>query len=132
MPSSGYFSYDEQYVSINGIQKYRFLLKDQHTGGFHESILEELGEDATLAFVFDEVKHFRIGSHVTITTDGYHYSDEFNDVARTLGIRVKRQRCLFHILKDLSGKIHDSGLEDQLRCAKHLITYIFFPTPENG
>lgn len=39
MPSSGYFSYDEQYVSINGERKYRFLLKDSITGRFHESIL---------------------------------------------------------------------------------------------
>ena len=47
MKTSGYFSYDEQYVLINGIRKYRFLLKDQYTGTFHESILDELGEDAT-------------------------------------------------------------------------------------
>ena len=38
--SSGYFSYDEQYVYVNGIKKYRFLLKDQITGSFYEDIMD--------------------------------------------------------------------------------------------
>lgn len=44
MESSGYFSYDEQYVNIGGKRKYRFLPKDTITGGFHEATLPDLGE----------------------------------------------------------------------------------------
>ncbi|GEM_PF-6592794 len=41
MESSGYFSYDAHHVNVNGIKKYRFLLKDQITGSFHEDILDQ-------------------------------------------------------------------------------------------
>ena len=39
MESSGYFVYDEQYVHIEGIEKYRALLKDTVTGNFVEDIV---------------------------------------------------------------------------------------------
>lgn len=90
--SSGYFSYDEQYVGIDGERKYRFLLRDTVTGKFHESILEEPGEDATTAFILDALKRFSIGSVITITTDGYHYKNAFRNVSRKLHVNVKRQR----------------------------------------
>lgn len=38
MESSGYFSYDEQYVNIDGVKKYRFLLKDAITAGWNHII----------------------------------------------------------------------------------------------
>lgn len=131
MESSGYFSYDEQYVDIDGGRKYRFLLRDTMTGNFHESILEELGEDATTAFILDALKRFTIGSVVTITTDGYHYNNAFMNVSMELHVRVKRQRCLFHLIKDLKKKAHDSGRKDELRGAIDLINCMFFQTPEN-
>ena len=37
--ASGYFVYDEQYVHINGMERYRALLKDSITGSFVEDIL---------------------------------------------------------------------------------------------
>lgn len=131
MASSGYFSYDEQYVSIDGVRKYRFLLKDQQTGNFHEDILPDLGESATASFIMDALKRFDIPDDITITTDGYHYRDAFVQVSRSLGVRIRRQRCLFHIMKDLSKKIHDAKKNDDLKDAKHLIGYMFFPTDEN-
>ena len=53
--------------------RYRFLLKDTVTRGFHEDIPEHLGEDAALAFILNALIHLRSGSHVTVTADGYHY-----------------------------------------------------------
>lgn len=131
MPSSGYFSYDEQYVNIDGVKKYRFLLKDTITGNFHEDILQELGEDRTTAFILDSLGRFSIGPVITITTDGYHYENAFGKVSRELHINVKRQRCLFHIMKDLTKKVYDSGRSDELRGALDFINYMFFQKPEN-
>ena len=131
MESSGYFSYDEQYVDIDGERKYRFLLKDTITNEFHEAILPELGEDSTTSFIMDALSRFHIGASITITTYGYHYNDAFMNVSRKLHINVKRQRCLFHILKDLTKKAYDSGRMKELRGAVDLINYMFFQTPEN-
>lgn len=131
MESSGYFSYDEQYVDIDGERKYRFLLRDTKTGNFHESILEELGEDSTTAFILDALKRFTMGSVVTITTDGYHYNNAFMNVSRHLHISVRRQRCLFHLIKDLKKKAYDSGRKEELMGAIDLINYMFFQTPDN-
>lgn len=129
--SSGYFSYDEQYVKINGQRRYRFLLKDTVTGEFHEDILLDLGEDSTTSFILDALRRFSIGSEITVTTDAYHYEDAFRNVSRQLHIRVRRQRCLFHLLKDLRKKAYDSGRKDELTSALGLINYTFFQTPEN-
>jgi len=68
---------------------------------------------------------------VTVTTDGYHYNDAFRNISRKMQINVKRQRCLFHILKDLARKAYDSGRLKELRGAIDLINYMFFQTPEN-
>ena len=53
------------------------------------------------------------------------------NVTKKLHIRVKRQRCLFHIMKDLTKKAYDSGRLKELRGAIDLINYTFFQTPEN-
>jgi len=42
MESSGYFVYDEQYVCIDGREKYRALQKDSRTSNLVESILDLL------------------------------------------------------------------------------------------
>ncbi len=131
MESSGYFSYDEQYVNIDGKRKYRFLLKDTVTGNFHEDILEELGEHSTMEFILDSLSRFHTGSVITITTDGYHYQNAFSRVSRKLLIRIKRQRCLFHIMKDLTKKAYDAGKLKELRVAIDLINYALFQTQEN-
>lgn len=131
MESSGYFSYDEQYVSIDGERRYRFLLKDTITGSFHEDILPELGEDSTTAFILSSLSRFDIGSAVTITTDGYHYQNAFSRISAKLHIHVRRQRCLFHLMKDLTKKAYDAGKLNELRGAIDLINYMFFQTAEN-
>jgi hypothetical protein len=50
MESSGYFVYDEQYTHIDGVEKYRALLKDSINGNFVEEILDYLKEDTLTGF----------------------------------------------------------------------------------
>jgi len=131
MESSGYFVYDEQYVHINGEDKYRALLKDSKTGEFVESILNDLPEKTLIDFFVRSLKGFNVNGEVYITTDGFHYSSVLVEASRILGIRIKRQRCLFHIEKDLAHRIKDSGKEKELDMAKKLIKFMFFQGEEN-
>ena len=53
MKTSGYFSYDEQYVLINGIRKYRVLLKDLFKRIHDASMGEELkGAKNLITYMF--------------------------------------------------------------------------------
>ena len=61
MQASGYFVYDEQYVHINGIEKYRALLRDSVTGSFFEDILDDLGESTIVNFMINALSRFIIG-----------------------------------------------------------------------
>ncbi len=126
-------SYDEQYVNIDGKRKYRFVLRDAITGKFNESIMDYTDKDATTQFIIDSLKRFNVkpGMEITVTTDGYHYRNAFVNVARTMRIRVRRQRCLFHIMKDLKKKAYDAKRLDDLRIPIDLINFMFFQTPEN-
>jgi len=54
--SSGYFVYDEQYVHIDGTEKYLALLKDSKTGNFVESILDDLSEKTLIDFFIRSLK----------------------------------------------------------------------------
>ena len=47
------------------------------------------------------------------------------------GIRIRRQRCLFHIEKDLAHRIRDSHRENELGTAKKLIKFMFFQNETN-
>ena len=111
-------------MDIDGERKHRFFLRDTKTGNFHESILEELGEDSTTAFILDALKRFTMGSVVTITIDGYHYNNAFMNVSRHLHISVRRQRCPTHLIKDLKKKAYDSGRKEGLMGAIDLINYM--------
>ena len=70
MESSGYFVYDEQYAYIDGIEKYRALLKDTNNGNFVEEILDDLGEDKLANFFIKALSRFSIPERVSITTYG--------------------------------------------------------------
>ncbi len=131
MDSSGYFVYDEQYAHIDGVEKYRALLKDSKTGDFVEEILDDLGEETLKGFFLRALSRFSIHDHVCITTDGYHYESVLGMVSERLGIRIKRQRCLFHIEKDLAHRIKDARMEEHLDMAKRLVRYMFFQNETN-
>ena len=129
--SSGYFVYDEQYSHIQGVERFRTLLKDSKTGIFVEEIIDDLSEEKIERFLLNALSQFSIPNTVTITTDGYRYQDVLKETSRKLGIRVRRQRCLFHIEKDLAHKIREAHMEEELDLPKRLIKYMFFQTPEN-
>ena len=131
MESSGYFVYDEQYAHIDGVENYRALLKDAKTGGFVEEIPDDLSEDTLINFFTSALSRFTIPQNVFITTDGYHYESILETVSAKLGIRMERQRCLFHIEKNLAHEISDAGREKDLDTAMKLIKYMFFPEEEN-
>ncbi len=131
MPCSGYFVYDEQYVGIDGEDKFRALLKDVKKGNFTEELLDDLKENTLISFFVSALRRFIIHGTVTITTDGYHYEYALKEAGRILGIRIMRQRCLFHIEKDLSHKIKLAKKEDELDGAKRLVKFMFFQTPGN-
>ncbi len=131
MESSGYFVYDEQYAHIDGIEKYRALLKDSQTGDFVEEILDDLKEETLVNFFLMALPGFAIPEEIFITTDGYHYESVLETVSERLGIRMRRQRCLFHIEKDLAHRIRDARMEEHLDMAKKLIKYMFFQNETN-
>ena len=126
--SSGYFVYDEQYSHIQGEERFRTLLKDSKTSMFIEDILDDLSEEKMERFLINALSHFLVPSTITISTDGYRYEDVLKETSRKLGIRIKRQRYLFHIEKDLDHKIREAHMEDELDLPKRLIKYMFFQT----
>jgi hypothetical protein len=131
MESSGYFVYDEQYVHIDGTEKYRAMLKDSKSGNFVESILDDLQESTLTGFFTDSIGMFNVPDNIFITTDGYHYESSLIETGRILGKRIRRQRCLFHIEKDLAHNIKDSHKEEELEPAKRLVKYMFFQNDTN-
>ncbi len=134
MQASGYFVYDEQYVHINGIEKYRALLKDTVTGMFVEDILDDLSEETISSFLISALSRFIIPydlDYIVIITARYHYESILETVERRMHIRIKRQRCLFHIEKDLAHRIKVSRKEKELDMAKRLIKFMFFQNRKN-
>ena len=129
--SSGYFVYDEQYAHIDGIEKYRALLKDSKTGDFVEEILDDLREETLIGFFMRALSRFTMPKEIFITTDGYHYKSILEMVSAGLNVRIGRQRCLFHIEKDMAHRIKDAHKEKELDMAKRMIKYMFFQNETN-
>ncbi|MEM0136023.1 MAG: hypothetical protein QXU18_12495, partial [Thermoplasmatales archaeon] len=65
------------------------------------------------------------------TTDGYHYESVLKEVSSCLNVRISRQRCLFHMEKDLAHRIRDARKESELDGAKNIIRYMFFHNETN-
>ena len=129
--SSGYFVYDEQYAHIDCIEKYRALLKDSKTGNFVEEILDDLREETLIGFFMRALSRFTMPKEIFITTDGYHYKSILEMVSAGLNVRIGRQRCLFHIEKDMAHRIKDAHKEKELDMAKRMIKYMFFQNETN-
>ena len=127
MESSGYLVYDEQYAHIDGIEEYRALLKDSKDGNFVEEMLDDLMEDTLAGFFIRALSRFNIPDLIFITTDWYHYESGLETVSSRLGVQIRKQRCLFHIEKDLAHRIRDAGKEEELDMANRPIKYMFFP-----
>ena len=74
---------------------------------------------------------FIIPKEIFITTDGYHYGSVLEIVSSGLNVRIRRQRYLFHIERDLAHRIEDSRRENDLNIAKRLIKFMFFQNEKN-
>ena len=55
----------------------------------------------------------------------YHYESILEEVSESLNTTIRRQRCLFHMEKDLAHKIAVAKMEDHLDMAKRMIRYMF-------
>ena len=106
-------------------------LKDSKTGNFVESIIDDLSEETLIDFFVRSIPGFNVNKEIYVTTDGFHYSSIIRKASNILGIQIKRQRCLFHIEKDLAHGIKDSHKENELDMAKKLIRFMFFQNEKN-
>ena len=131
MESSGYFVYDEQYSRTDSMEKYRALLKDSKMGNFVESILDDLSEEALIAFFARSVPRFHVRGQIYITTNGFHYQSVLRKASRILRMRIRKRRCLFYIEKDLAHRIRDAHKENELDMAKRMIKYMFLHNETN-
>ena len=131
MQSSCYFVYVEQHVHIDGIERYRALLKDTKTGNFVEEILDYLKEEMLARFFIRAISCFTMPEVIFITSDGSHYESVLETVVSGMSMVIKGQRCLFHIEKDLAHKIKEAKKEKDLDMTRKLIRYMFFQTEKN-
>ncbi len=53
------------------------------------------------------------------------------EVSRIKSIKIRRSRCLVHILRELGNKIDKSKQKDELINVKDLATVMFFPSEKN-
>ncbi len=123
--------YDEQYARIEGVEGYRALLKDIKTNELVEEILDDLSDEEIEQFFVNALSHFSIPDTISVTTDGHRYENVLMEVSRKLEIRIRRQRCLFHIEKDLAHKIRTDHMGEELDLPKKMIKYMFFQTEGN-
>ncbi len=123
---SGYYSYDEQWVRINGKWKFRQTLADYQRGLIlNEKVVDAISEDTVLEF-FVETLH---GSPITaITTDGDNsYPGAIKKLGRIKGSQIKHQRCTFHSQKDLTKIIcsFKKSKREKYKKLKYQIRLIF-------
>ena len=77
------------------------------------------------------LSRFIMPKEIFITTYGYHYESALEKVSAGLNVRIRRQRCLFHIEKDMARRIRDAHKEMDLDMPKHMIKYMFFQNEKN-
>jgi hypothetical protein len=131
MESSGYFVYDEQYVHIDGEEKYRALLKDSKTGNFVESILDDLSEETLIDFFVRSIPRFNVDKEIYVTTDGFHYSSILKE-PRIFSAYGSKGRDAYSILR----RILHTGSRILIKKTiwtwqRRLIKFMFFQNEKN-
>ncbi len=100
---SGIYSYDEQYLKIDGEKAYRLAIKDVDSKNtVNEKIVGQLTKDNIENFLFESLKKKKL---TALVTDGDpQYEDILKNIARELEIDdgIIHQLCVFHALKGLS------------------------------
>ena len=105
---SGIYSYDEQYLNIDGKKHYRLCLKDVVTDEtVNERIVDELSRNNIKGFIIDSLNGKEVSA---LVTDGDpQYDNILKDVAREFRIdKILHQLCTFHALKNLSKSVSKS------------------------
>lgn len=99
---SGIYSYDEQYLRINGERAYRLAVMDVDSKKpVNEKIVDQLTKDNIEDFLLESLKKKKL---TALVTDGdSQYDDVLKEIARELQIdEIIHQLCVFHALKGLS------------------------------
>jgi len=102
---SGYYSYDEQWVRINGKWKFRQTLVDyQQNLILNEKVVDTIDEQTVSEFLIDTLNQSPI---TAITTDGDNsYPEAIKELAKIKETAIKHQRCTFHSQKQLTKIIN--------------------------
>lgn len=96
---SGYYSYDEQYLRINGGRRYRLTLYDTILNiPVAEEIVPKRTPQAIKNFIQISTKNKQL---IAVTTDHFR---EYKNIMDEL--KVKHQLCIFHLFKMLGKKIY--------------------------
>lgn len=82
--TSGYLTYDEQYVNIDGRVGYSALLKGVKNGNFTVEILDDLKRDTLISFFISALLKLIIHGMVTTTTKEYHYEYALKDLSHKI------------------------------------------------
>lgn len=96
---SGYYSYDEQYLRINGERNYRLTLYDTKLNiPLAEEIVPKRTPTAIKNFIQKSTKNKPL---IAVTTDHFREYKKIMDE-----LNVKHQLCIFHLFKMLGNKIY--------------------------
>jgi hypothetical protein len=125
---SGYYSYDAQYLKINGRQFYRHAVHDVITGNVLIDVVLPKQNNKTIKQIFlntissDKVKAFIVDMAI-----GYP-----NLIKECYGPNVKVQWCLFHLFQDIGKKYKgckketkDSSFQNELN--KQFVFDVIYP-----
>jgi transposase-like protein len=96
---SGYYCYDEQYIRINGIRKYRLTLYDTLLNiPVAEEIVSKRSTEAIKRFIEESTDNKPL---ITITTDHFR---RYKRIMDKLGI--KHQLCIFHLFQMIGRAVY--------------------------
>lgn len=116
LDDSGIYCYDEQYLDVNGVERYRLALKDATSG---DTIAEEIAKDkqAGTVYLFWKKHLLNRAVRAIITDMDKTYSGLIKelemDIARKRNVsldesRILHQFCVFHAEKWFSREIHET------------------------
>lgn len=96
---SGYYSYDEQYLRINGQRRYRLTLYDTILNiPVAEEIVPKRTPEAIKTFIQESTNNQPL---IAITTDHFREYKKIMDE-----LKVKHQLCIFHLFKMIGNKLY--------------------------
>jgi len=96
---SGYYTYDEQWIKLNGLWHYRLTLYDYI---LNIPVAEEIAPDKEKETIKEFIETCTDDKNFySLTTDGLQ---EYKSITDKLG--VIHQKCIFHLLKNIKDEIY--------------------------